>query len=183
MKKRILPSILIGTILFLWQFISWAAVNFHSEAQQYTPNQDTIMNLLNNLKMEDGRYMLPSVDPKITGKEAQEQWQSFMGKPWVFISYHQTHNMSMGVNMIRGLLVDIVAGFLLISLFNALGPLGLGKSIAYAVGISIVGFFNVSYTNHIWYPTFDLIPTFIDAIAPFILIGVLNALIWNKMTA
>ena len=61
MKKYILPSLVIGIVLFMYQFVSWAAGNFHGSAQKYTPQQDTIQALLTGLNLEDGRYMIPSV--------------------------------------------------------------------------------------------------------------------------
>ena len=180
MKKYILPSIVIGIILFTYQFVSWAAGNFHGSAQQYTPHQDTIQALLNGLNLEDGRYMLPSVAPDVPSEEAQKQWESFMGKPWMFVTYHGAHEMSMGMNMLRGFLIDWLSGFFLIFWFGAMGPLSLSRSVLWSVGLGLLGFFYFTYTNHIWYPSFDLMASLVDAMVPFGIIGALNAWFWNK---
>jgi hypothetical protein len=103
-----------------------------------------------------------------------------MGKPWMFVTYLGVHEMSMGMNMLRGFLVDWVSGFFLIVWFGAMGPLSLGRSVLWSLGLGILGFFYFTYTNHIWYPTFDLMASFIDAIVPFGIIGALNAWFWNK---
>ena len=180
MKKHLFPSLIIGIVLFVWQFISWGAGNFHGSAQKYTPQQDTIQALLTGLNLEDGRYMMPSVSPNVPAEEARKQWESFMGKPWMFVTYLGVHEMSMGMNMLRGFLVDWVSGLFLILLLNALGPQGLLKSMSWVLGMGIFSFFYFSYTNHIWYPTFDLWASFLDAIVPFGIIGALNAWFWNK---
>jgi hypothetical protein len=180
MKKQILPTLIIGIVLFMWQFISWAAGNFHGSAQRYTPHQDTIMATLNQLALEDGRYMLPSVSPEVPSEQAQQQWESFMGKPWAFITYHNAHEMSMGMSMLRGFLADLVGAWILFSMLSAMGPLTLGRSVFMSLGFGMFSFIYITYTNHIWYPTFDLMASFLDAIVPFSMIGILNARFWNK---
>ncbi len=180
MKKWFFPSLTIGIVLFVWQFVSWAAGNFHGTAQKYTPKQDTIQQLLNGLQLQDGRYLIPSVSPEIPTEEAQKIWSSYMGKPWMFVTYYNAHEMSMGMNMLRGFLVDWIGGLFLILLLNAIGPQSLLKSMGWVLGIGIFGFFYYSYTNHIWYPTFDLMASFLDALIPFAIIGALNAWFWNK---
>lgn len=180
MKKQILPTLVIGIVLFMWQFISWAAGNFHGSAQRYTPHQDKIMATLNELSLEDGRYMLPSVSPDVPQEEAQKIWESFMGKPWAFITYHNKHEMSMGMSMLRGFLADLVGAWILFTMLSAMGPLTLGRSVLMSLGFGMLSFLYITYTNHIWYPTFDLMASFLDAIVPFSIIGVLNARFWNK---
>ena len=46
MKKTIIASTVGGILLFMWQFLSWTAINLHSPSQQYSPKQDTILALL-----------------------------------------------------------------------------------------------------------------------------------------
>ena len=180
MKKYFLPSLFIGLILFTYQFISWAAGNFHGSAQQYTAQQDTIQELLTGLNLEDGRYMIPSVSPDVPQEEAQKQWESYMGKPWMFVTYHGAHEMSMGLNMLRGFIVDWISGLFIIIWLRGLGPLSLGKSILWMLGLGQIGFLYFTYTNHIWYPTFDLMASLLDSIVPFGIIGAINAWFWNK---
>ena len=48
MKKSLVGAIVGGIIIFIWQFISWGAVNLHKPAQQYTPKQDAVMAVLNS---------------------------------------------------------------------------------------------------------------------------------------
>ena len=181
MKKIFLPSIIIAVIFFMWQFISWAAGNFHGQAQKYTPHQDTIQTLLNGLELENGRYLIPSATPELPLEEQNAQWESFMGKPWMFVTYYGPHEMSMAVNMLRGFFADWLFALFFAYLLFKLGPISLKESIGICIGIGMIGFLAISYTNHIWYPTFDLIPTMLDSIVPFTLVGLLNALRWNRL--
>ena len=181
MKKIILPSIIIAVIFFMWQFISWAAGNFHGQAQKYTPHQDTIQTLLNGLELENGRYLIPSASPELPLEAQNAQWESFMGKPWMFVTYYGPHEMSMSVNMIRGFLADWVFGLILAFILFKIGRVSIMDSLKVTLGIGFLGFISVSYTNHIWYPTFDLWPTLLDAIVPFAIIGILNGWRWNKV--
>ena len=37
MKSFVFPTVLGGLLLFFWQFLSFAAINLHGQAQEYTP--------------------------------------------------------------------------------------------------------------------------------------------------
>ena len=57
MKKTIIGVLVGALILFIWQFISWGAVNLHSGMQQYTPKQTEILKYLGD-NLEEGFYYL-----------------------------------------------------------------------------------------------------------------------------
>jgi hypothetical protein len=180
MKKFILPSILIGVILFFWQFVSFAAANLHHGSQQYTAKQDTIIKFMSSLNLPDGKYMIPIPAPELKPEEKQKIHSQNDGKPWMSVSYYSKMDVDMSKPLIRGLLSDIVAGFFLMFILNAIGSVSLMKSIFHAVAIGIFGFIFIPYTNHVWYPAFDIPAYLIDAIVPYSLIGFLNAKFWNK---
>ena len=181
MKRFILPSIFIGIILFFWQFISFAGANLHGNAQQYTDKQDTIMAFMNRLKIADGKYMISMAKPNATPEQQQKIHQANHDKPWMTFSYYQKMDVGMAKPMISGLMSDIIAGLLLIFLLNAIGPVSLTKSITNCICIGLFAFIYIVYTNHIWYPSFDLWAYIIDAIVPYSIIGLLNAKFWNKL--
>ena len=45
-KKHLLYTLIGGTILFFWQFLSHAALNLHADAQQYTQVQSEILDAI-----------------------------------------------------------------------------------------------------------------------------------------
>ena len=81
MKKQLIAAIVGGLILFIWQFVSWALVPLHKEVYGYTPNQDKIMEALNQNITEPGTYMLPNVAPGTSQEAAQAEMQNRMGNP------------------------------------------------------------------------------------------------------
>jgi hypothetical protein len=46
MKKEVIGAIVGGIIIFIWQFLSFALINFHLPVQQYTDKQDAILEAL-----------------------------------------------------------------------------------------------------------------------------------------
>lgn len=109
MKKLIIGAIVGGIIVFIWQTLSFAILNLHGKAVQYTPKQEEILSYLNTQFSEDGQYFLPNLPANATREEHEEQMKTSDGKPWAMISYHKAMKMNMAINMIQGLLVDIVA--------------------------------------------------------------------------
>lgn len=43
MKSFVFPTVLGGLLLFFWQFLSFAAINLHGQAQEYTPLDRNIL--------------------------------------------------------------------------------------------------------------------------------------------
>ncbi|NCZ95460.1 MAG: hypothetical protein EBZ16_08065 [Flavobacteriia bacterium] len=66
MKKHLLYTLIGGTILFFWQFLSHAALNLHADAQQYTPVQSEILDAIAAAGLEPGQYMLGQPGPTET---------------------------------------------------------------------------------------------------------------------
>jgi hypothetical protein len=91
MKKVFFPAIISTLILFIWQFISWAAVNFHEKAQSYTDKQDELLNAIKATGLKEGAYFLPLPKPGSSTAEQEAHNNAMIGKPWVMIQYHEFH--------------------------------------------------------------------------------------------
>jgi len=63
MKKATIGSMVGALIIFLWQYLSFALINFHKPAQQYTDKQDAIMSFLDRQGLKDGGYFMPNIPP------------------------------------------------------------------------------------------------------------------------
>ena len=183
MKKLLIGALVGGIILFIWQFLSWTALHLHNNAYQYTDKQDAILSTLGSQIEKDGQYMIPSLPPNAT----QEQHEAFMktqaGKPWALVQYQQSQDMNMGANMIRGLIVDmLIIGFFcaLISRMNALNFTAIFIS---SLFVGLIVFFNVPYTNHIWFKGFDLMAYFIDCLVSWGLAGIWLGWFYGKKKA
>lgn len=150
--KTIIGALVGAILLFVWQFISWAAVNIHSGEQQYTKHQDSILSVLAD-KLEDGTYYLPNV-PAGTDQATTEQFmKDAVGKPWAVVSYHKSMDMNMSMNMIRAFVADLLAVIFLIMLLMQVRELNFLKSLCFAISIGLIGFLSVTYLNTIWFKT------------------------------
>ena len=103
---RIFISALVGgIILFVFQAMSWMALGLHTDSFKYTPEQDKMLEALND-HLEEGVYYLPGVDKSVTSPEEEQAFhEANTGKPWVILQYHEKMEMSMANNMGFGFLI------------------------------------------------------------------------------
>ena len=163
MKKSLIGAIVGGIIIFIWQFLSWAIINLHLPAQQYSPKQDAVMAALNS-NLEEGGYFVPSLPETATMEEQEQAMKDMEGKPWATIQYHKAMENKMTMNMIRGALVNMVTVWLLCWILLRLAKINFGTVFTASLFIGFIVFLNAHYTNHIWYETFDLMAHFVDAV-------------------
>jgi hypothetical protein len=171
MKKLIIGAVVGGIIIFLWQSLSWTALNLHQRANQYTASQDTILNYLSSHFSEDGEYFLPTYEPNATSEEMSRHMEAAAGKPWAKIAYHKALNVNMMGNMVRLLLVNILMVGLVIWLLQKINTPAFSTIILSCLAIGIIGFINVPYTYHIWYESRDVNAYLMDAVASWGLCG------------
>ena len=169
MKKQIIAAFVAALILFIWQFISWGAVNFHKAEQQYTPNQDKIITFLSE-NLTEGQYFIPMHPPGASEEETQAMRAEAMGKPWATINYHPSFDMNMGINLARGFAIDLAAAFLLCWILMKFRDLNFTSALTSTIAIGVIGYFTITYLNHIWFEG-DTIGYLIDAIVGFGLVG------------
>lgn len=168
--KPIIGAIVGGIIVFLWQFLSWVPLNIHGTSQQYTANQDSILKTLQSQLASDGTYFLPSVPPGTSAEDAQKSYDANDGKPWAIVSYRKSMNTNMSMNMVRGLIVDIVAVMLLIWLLAKIPDINMSTTVLSCIVVGLVGYFTSEYANSIWFE-YNTIPDLIDAIVSWGLCG------------
>jgi hypothetical protein len=107
--KKILIGTIVGTIIFFaYQGIMWNMV--HKGFASYTPNQDAILNNLNQNLTQDGVYFLPWVDPADPDmkKKHEAQMEQNMGRPWAMVFYHTKMEYT-GAYVAKGVLYSFLA--------------------------------------------------------------------------
>jgi len=166
MKKMIIGAIVGGIILFLAQFLSWAALNLHEAQQRYTPKQDSVMAYLNTQFSEDGGYLMPGFAPGTSDEDMKKQMTASEGKPWVQLFYHKSRPgmNTMFMNMGRALAVDILIILLLCWLLVKIPAPSFATIFIGTLGTGLIVFLNAPYTMHIWYDSFDLSAHLIDVL-------------------
>ncbi len=154
---KIITGALIGAIIiFILQFLSWTVLDFHRPAQEYTPNQDSIMAYLNTQLDSSGGYFLPTTPPGASSDDMKKLSESSAGKPWAQIFYHKSLNTNMGLNMIKNLVTNFIMVLLFCWLVAGFTYNNFGKTFLAALFVGFIIFLHASYTENIWYETFDL---------------------------
>ncbi|MHA8071682.1 hypothetical protein V7S77_07165 [Aquirufa ecclesiirivi] len=171
MKRTIIGAVVGGLIIFFWQAASHVAFNLHEPSQMYTASQDSVLNVLAKHLKKEGGYILPRMENEQDMAKADEFTKSVTGKPWARIQYYSNYNISMQDNMIRGLIVDIFLVFLVIYLIRQLKTPTMKTILGMCLVIGVLVFTNSTYTQHIWYPVFDLRAELIDLIVSWGLCG------------
>jgi hypothetical protein len=161
-----------GIILFILQFFSWAAINFHRPAQQYTSSQDSILNYLSSKFDSSGGYLLPTTPDGASSDEMKAVAEQSMGKPWAQIYYHKSQDANMGVNMLKNLVTNILMVLFFCWIVAGFTYNSFAKTLLAAIFTGIIIFLHGSYTEHIWYPKFDMTAHFFDFVGGWALCGI-----------
>ena len=172
MKKLIMASLIGGIIIFIWQTLSWTVLNLHQASEEYTPKQDSIMAFLNSQFSEDGSYILPGYPKGTSREEMQKTMPGREGKPWAQLQYHKELKVNMGMNIIRGFLVDIVIVALLCWVLMKMTNAGFGRIFLACLITGVIVFLNSPYTVNIWFPKADINAHFTDAVVSWGLCGI-----------
>ncbi len=172
MKKILIGGLIGGILLFAWQTLSWTVGNFHEKGQQHTAKQDSILSYLNNSGLAEGSYMLPRAAPGVSMDEMEKQMNASVGKPWARLTYYKSMDADMVMNMVRGLLSNIIIVCLLCWIFAKISNGSFSTYFIACLAVGIITFTNGAYTGHIWYPLFDINAYFMDALASWGLAGI-----------
>ncbi len=172
MKKILIGGFIGGILLFAWQTISWTVANLHEKGQEYTAKQDTVLSFLANVGLTEGSYLLPNSAPGTSMEEMQKEMNAHEGKPWASIRYYNEMKVDMSMNMIRGLLANIIIVSLLCWILIQISQGTFSTYLLSCIAIGILSFTNGAYTGHIWYPLHDINAHLIDALASWGLVGI-----------
>jgi hypothetical protein len=172
MMKTLIGALVGGTLIFMWQFLSWGPGEFHYAAQQHTPKQDTILQLLEqHLEGKEGGYMIPRSPKGVSQEEMEKQMENANGKPWAMVSYHKAMDTSMGMNMARGLAVNILVAWLVIWVLGKYSSNNFSTTLLTCLIVGIIIFLNEPYTTFIWFKNYDIRASLLDAVASWGLCG------------
>jgi len=157
MKNQLIATLVAGLLMFIWQFLTWGILNLHEKEFTYTPNQDAILAALSSNLTEDGSYYMPNLPPGSSHEEHEAAMKDMMGKPWAIIKYQKAADYNMGMNMFRGISVDILAAFLLIWLLSQLRQNSFKTSLIASLVVGSIGYLSITYTNGIWFDANTLV--------------------------
>ena len=170
MKKLLVGAIVGGIIIFLWQFLSFAALDLHSDAQRYTPKQDTLLNVLRS-NLTEGKYYLPGVPENASSDDEAKLMEQMVGKDWAIIDYHAKYENDMVMNLIRSLLANIIIVYLLGWILTRGGPLSFSTILLASIFTGLIAFLNFPYANFIWFKSPGIWADLKDGIIPWAVTG------------
>lgn len=170
MKKQIIATLVAGVLIFLWQFLSWSLLGVHANEMKYTAAQDTILSVLSQNLADGGTYFLPTVPPGSSQEASQAAMQAAEGKPWATITYHSAMSTAMGMNMFRGLLIDLLSAWLLIWLLLKIPNLTLTTALSASLAVGTMAYLTIPYLNSIWFET-NTIGYLIDLVVMWGVVG------------
>lgn len=172
MKKLLIGALVGGLLVFIWQTLSWTVLNLHAKSYQYTTSQDSILSNLSSHFSEDGQYLLPNLPRESSMDDMTKFGEANKGKPWAIVSYHKSYDMNMGANIVRGLLTQILAVFLLCWILVKIPNAGLSTIILSSIFVGLIGFMFIPYSEYIWYKFPGAAINLLDAVLSWGLCGV-----------
>ncbi|MEZ4906628.1 MAG: hypothetical protein R2771_03050 [Saprospiraceae bacterium] len=169
MKKILIGTIVGGILLFFLQFLSWGLLNIHRSEMSYTDKQDAVIEFLSE-NLHEGNYYIPLPAPGSSNEEAELEMKESVGRPWAMIQYHESMEYNMGLNMIRGLVVDLLAVFVLIWFLMKFSVVDFKNSVLGALAVGFIGYLTVNYTNAIWFEA-DTWAALLDVVVQWGIVG------------
>lgn len=172
MIKQIIGGVVAGVFLMIWQTLSHTALNLHASQQQYTPNQDAILEVLSQNLKTKGQYFVPNMPPGSSMDDYKTLEEASMGKPYAVINYNPVMDYSMGANIFRGLATNILLGFVLVWLIGKLRFQNMGNILLVCLGVGFMAFCFYPYPGFIWYEIPGIWVELLDGLAAFGLAGI-----------
>lgn len=170
MMKTILTTIVGGIILFTWQMVSWQVLKIHSPQTSYTAYQDKILEVLDDLNIQEGEYVLPTYQPNASKDEVNAYMEKYMGKPWATLRYQKKLSNEIGMNLFRGIVMNILIVFSLCLLIGLLKKKDFKTIFMVCLGFGLMSYCINPYLYSIWFNN-TTIPELIDAVVQFSLLG------------
>lgn len=172
MKRLLIFALVGGVTLWFWQFLSYAIVNLHEPASRYTPMQDEILAALAPFALEPGQYYLGQPSPE---EVASGGWDAakYQGKPWAVLHWEPVKDSSMVMPIVRSILICILTAGLFYALVRRLRSPSPLNGLTAGVGVGLIGYFFIPYSDFIWYETPGIVAHLIDAVVPWSLVGLL----------
>ena len=170
MKKLIIGGLVGGILVFLWQTLSWTALNLHGPEYKQAPNQDAIISSL--AQLEEGQYMIPRANENASRKEMEDLQKKMLDEksPWAVVTYHKAYTTDMVMNIVRGLLVSIIAALFVCWILMKQNST-FGTTFISSILIGVAGYLFIPYSGHIWFQTPGATTHLIDALLSWGLCG------------
>lgn len=171
MKNILIPAVVAGLLLLLWQTLSHTILNLHAAQEKYTPNHTAVLKMLGDSLPGEGQYFLPGAAPGQSMEAMQKALAESMGKPWAQISYHKSLQTNMGANFLRSMGINLLLGFLLVGLLSKMHKPSFSSILSACLSIGFMSFCFHPYATFIWYKNYGIWAELADSLIAFGLAG------------
>lgn len=169
MLRLLIGGLVGGLILFIWQFMSWTFLEIHAVENTYTPNQQKVIDCL-SANLEEGEFMIPGIPPGTSAEKREELGLQMAGKPWAKIKYGSSFEVNMGMNMLRGFVVNFLSVFLLCWLLVKISNPAFTDILFGSMIAGFIAYLNMSYIESVWFET-SSVGDLIDALVSWGFVG------------
>jgi hypothetical protein len=172
MKKLLIGALVGGILVFGWQMASWTILNLHASESMQAKNQDTIINYLSSHLTEDGQYYIPRADDNASGSQMEEFQKNMTGKPWAIVTYHKAYSANMMMNMIRGILSEMIAVFFVCWVLIKQSSSSAFTKFISCLLIGVSGYLFIPYAGNIWMQSPGAMQNLVDVVVSWGLCGI-----------
>ncbi|HLX12693.1 MAG TPA: hypothetical protein VKS81_07765 [Bacteroidota bacterium] len=184
MKSAVISGIVGGIILFLWSFLAWVILPFHTASMHWIPNEDAVISTLQPLLTQKGLYVFPH-QPYMKADEASMQaWTAKVKRgPTGMIFYDPSgSDPMMPKQMMMGIFLDFLTAFLAAWMLatSVIATAPYASRVMYFVMIGVLISVSVHLINWNWmgFPTDWTLSLIVDTIFGWTLAGLgISALI------
>ena len=155
LKQIIIGGIVGGITLFVWGFISWAAMDWHHATVQSHDGVNAVVEDIDEHLPGTGVYYFPPMLFEQGDTQAMEAWMELhKTQPHGMIFYNATPGDPMPpMRLVRGFLVDVIASMmatiLLVMALPSLG--GYWSRVFYVLALGVFAIMSVHLVNHVFH--------------------------------
>lgn len=167
MKKKLISVILGGIVLFIWGFISWGVLPWHSAVTNRLTDESEVARVLKQNAPTSGVYFLPF---------AEEDFK--LGETTAFLNILPNgYHGDMGQMMTTGMIGQLISAFLMLLILQNTSHSGYWGKVRFItlVGFSIAFISHYTYWNWFEFGTSYVLLTILDALIGWFLAGLVMA--------
>ncbi len=187
LKQIIIGGLLGGITLFMWGFISWAAMDWHHSTVRSHEGINAVVENINEHLPETGVYYFPPMTFEQDDTEAMEAWMDLhKTEPHGMIFYNAVPGEPMPPSrLLRGFMVDIIASMMAtILLIIALPSLaGYWSRVLFVLALGVFAIMSIHLVNGVFHdmPFTWTVGVSLDMTASWLFVGlVLGSIIKSK---
>jgi hypothetical protein len=178
MKRILIAGLLGGLAVFVWGFISWAALPWHNATMPNLPNEEAVVEALRNNIAATGVYQFPGMPANEADSKA---WaEKYQRGPFGVLIYTAQGTNPMSLKpFIGGLILNFITAMLVAYLLSLTGNnlAGFGQRLLF---VALIGIFaalvsHISLWNWMFIPTGYSLVMAVDLVIAWVLAGLVIA--------